>query len=117
VIAAGGGIGRTATGTEQEYVAANMALDYHPDLGGANPAFFGSVQMRVIQNDTRPLFRPEQVEAPTNLPATTSLKKLTGTANAYRIRVGECGVEVTIQGDNVEFVRFLPRRDLYRYVP
>ncbi len=45
------------------------------------------------------------------------LKKLSGSDDAYRIRVGEYRVGVVIEGDAVEFVRFLPRRDLYRFFP
>ncbi len=59
----------------------------------------------------------EQVEAAASPGAIRDLKKLSGTGNAYRIRVGEYRLGVTIKGDGVDFVRFLPRRDLYRFFP
>jgi len=49
--------------------------------------------------------------------AINDLKKLCGTPDAYRIRVGDYRVGVTIGGELVEFVRFPPRRDLYRFFP
>jgi Calcineurin-like phosphoesterase len=35
-----GDTGRTKGGTEPQDIAADMALDYHPDAGGRSPAFF-----------------------------------------------------------------------------
>jgi mRNA interferase RelE/StbE len=45
------------------------------------------------------------------------LRKLSGADDYYRIRVGEYRLGVVIQGDKVEFVRCLHRRDLYRFFP
>jgi mRNA interferase RelE/StbE len=59
----------------------------------------------------------EHVEAAAGLRAVAALKKLSGTDDCYRIRVGEYRIGVVIEGDAVEFVRCLPRRDLYRYFP
>ena len=59
----------------------------------------------------------EQVEAAVNLAGIGNLKKLTGTSHDYRIRVGKYRLGVVIAGDSIEFVRCLPRRDLYRYFP
>lgn len=59
----------------------------------------------------------EQVEKAADPGAVDDLKKLSGAGNSYRIRVGDYRVGVTIAGDTVEFVRFLPRRDLYRFFP
>jgi mRNA interferase RelE/StbE len=59
----------------------------------------------------------EQVEAAAGPGAIGDLKKLAGTAQSYRIRIGDHRLGVTIEGDTVEFVRFLPRRDLYRFFP
>ena len=59
----------------------------------------------------------EQVEAAADPEAINDLTKLSGTANAYRIRVRDYRVGVTIEGDVVELVRFLHRRDLYRFFP
>jgi len=59
----------------------------------------------------------EQVEAAPDPAAISDLKKLTGASNAYRIRIGDYRIGVTIEGDLMEFVRFLHRRDLYRFFP
>jgi mRNA interferase RelE/StbE len=59
----------------------------------------------------------EQVEGAADLRGTGDLQKLTGTENHYRIRVGEYRIGVTVEGDTVDFVRCLPRRDLYRFFP
>jgi mRNA interferase RelE/StbE len=59
----------------------------------------------------------EQVEAAADAGAISDLKKLSGTTNAYRIRIGDYRLGVTIEGELVEFVRFLHRRDLYRFFP
>jgi len=59
----------------------------------------------------------EQVEGAAGPGTIGDLKKLSGTGNSYRIRVGDYRVGITIEGDAVEFVRCLPRRDLYRFFP
>ena len=59
----------------------------------------------------------EQVEAAAALQEIGDLKKMSGTGNYYRIRVGEYRIGVAVEGDVVEFVRCLPRRDLYRFFP
>lgn len=59
----------------------------------------------------------ERVEAAPDPGAIPDLKKLGGADDAYRIRVGDYRLGVTIEGDLVDFVRFLPRRDLYRFFP
>jgi mRNA interferase RelE/StbE len=58
-----------------------------------------------------------QVEAAEDLRSISHLKKLSGTAAYFRIRVGDYRVGVHIEGDTVTFVRVLPRRDIYRYFP
>jgi mRNA interferase RelE/StbE len=59
----------------------------------------------------------DEVEAVDNLSALGNLKKIIGTANFYRIRIGDYRIGVAAEGDTVEFVRCLPRRDLYRFFP
>jgi mRNA interferase RelE/StbE len=59
----------------------------------------------------------EEVEGADTPGQIGDLKKLSGSENAYRIRVGEHRIGLMIAGDAVEFVRFLPRRDLYRFFP
>jgi mRNA interferase RelE/StbE len=59
----------------------------------------------------------EQVEAAAGPREIAKLKKLRGTDNYYRMRLGDYRIGVVIQKDTVEFVRCLPRRDLYRFFP
>lgn len=58
--------------------------------------------------------RVEQVE---NISDLTGLKKLRGGEKYYRIRLGNYRVGVIIESDTVTFVRFLHRKDLYKYFP
>jgi mRNA interferase RelE/StbE len=59
----------------------------------------------------------KNVESALSVAAIDDLRKITGTANFYRIRIGEYRIGLTIESGTVEFVRCLPRRDLYRYFP
>ena len=59
----------------------------------------------------------EAVEAAPDPLAIGGLKKLSGTDRFYRIRLGDYRIGIVIEGDAVEFVRCLPRRDLYRFFP
>lgn len=59
----------------------------------------------------------ERVEAAETASDVGDLKKLSGSDDAYRIRIGEYRIGVVVEGDLVEFVRLLPRRDLYRFFP
>ena len=59
----------------------------------------------------------EAVEAATDLQGIGDFKKLAGTQNCYRIRIGEYRLGVVIDEDAVDFVRCLLRRYLYRYFP
>ena len=59
----------------------------------------------------------ERVEAAADYQTVGDLKKLSGTENCYRIRVGEYRLGVILEADTMGFVRCLPRRDLYRFFP
>lgn len=59
----------------------------------------------------------EQVEGVSTTQELRDLKKMSGTGNFYRIRVGDYRLGAVVEGDQVEFVRCLPRRDLYRFFP
>ncbi len=54
----------------------------------------------------------EKAAGPEDIP---NLKKLRGTTDLYRIRMGEYRVGIIIQGGRVTFVRCLHRREIYRY--
>lgn len=59
-----------------------------------------------------------EVENAEVLGAIPGLKKLSGgSADYYRIRVGDYRIGVEVNGDEVIFTRCLHRRDVYRYFP
>ncbi len=59
----------------------------------------------------------EAVEEATSLENIPNLKQMSDTTNYYRIRVGEHRIGVAVDGDTVDFVRCLPRKDLYKFFP
>jgi len=56
-----------------------------------------------------------QVETATDLQGIGDLKKLGGAEGFYRIRIGDYRIGICLEGETVEFMRCLPRRDLYRF--
>lgn len=59
----------------------------------------------------------EAVEAAADLQAIANIKKMSGTTRFYRFRVGDYRIGAAVEGDTVEFIRCLSRRDLYRFFP
>ena len=59
----------------------------------------------------------ERVEAAAQLQDAGDVKKLGGSGNYFRIRVGGYRIGLAVQDDTVVFMRCLPRRDLYRFCP
>ena len=59
----------------------------------------------------------ELVEQAANLHEVKNLKKLKDGDRYYRISLGEYRLGLTLERDIVTFVRFLHRKDLYRYFP
>ena len=59
----------------------------------------------------------EEVERAKSSTEISNLKRLKGRDDYYRIRVGDYRVGVALTGDNVVFVRFLNRKDIYKYFP
>jgi len=59
----------------------------------------------------------EAVEQAHSLGEIANLEKITGWKRYYRIRVGDYRVGLVVEGNTVTFVRFLHRRDIYRYFP
>ena len=45
------------------------------------------------------------------------LKKLKGATNEYRIRIKDYRIGVIILQNTIEFIRCLPRKDIYKYFP
>lgn len=59
----------------------------------------------------------EDVEKAKGLADVAGLKKLRGGGAFYRIRIGDYRVGLALEQDVVVFVRFLHRREVYRYFP
>jgi mRNA interferase RelE/StbE len=57
------------------------------------------------------------VEEAKELANLSNVKKLNAPGSFFRIRIGDYRIGICLDGDTVEFVRVLPRRDLYRYFP
>ncbi len=52
-----------------------------------------------------------------NISDIKNLKKLAVSNNNYRIRIGDYRIGLIITEDTIEFVRFLHRKDIYKYFP
>jgi mRNA interferase RelE/StbE len=59
----------------------------------------------------------EAVEKSDSLIDTPNLKKLKGGGNYFRLRIGAYRIGLALENDTVVFVRFLNRKDIYRYFP
>jgi mRNA interferase RelE/StbE len=59
----------------------------------------------------------ENVEQVSSREQIRSIKRLSGQANCYRIRIGDWRIGLRIDGEVVTFVRCLNRREIYRYFP
>ncbi len=60
----------------------------------------------------------EQIELAESLSSIANVKKLKGTVlHYYRIRVGDYRIGIKLENDQVIFVRFLHRKEMYRYFP
>jgi mRNA interferase RelE/StbE len=46
-----------------------------------------------------------------------NLEKIKGEKKFYRIRVGDYRLGIKIENETVAFIRFLHRKDIYRYFP
>lgn len=74
-------------------------------------------------NKVSPPVRHKVVELVRRLEAATSIrqidqvKKLRGFKNAYRIRIGNFRLGLLVQGDLVQLVHLLDRKNIYRVFP
>ena len=59
----------------------------------------------------------EAVERCHSLVEIPNIKKLRGASTYYRIGTGQYRVGVTLEAETVTFVRFLHRKEIYRYFP
>ena len=73
------------------------------------------VKDTAIRNRMREVI--QSVEQAHSLQEISALKKLKYGDHYYRIRIGEYRVGLVLEHDTLVFVRFLHRKDLYRYFP
>lgn len=59
----------------------------------------------------------EEIETAVSSKDLSGVKKLGSAGRFYRIRVGEYRIGLVIEASEVEFVRCLHRREIYRYFP
>ena len=59
----------------------------------------------------------ESVERAQSLQELANVKKLKGGNHYYRIKLGDYRGGLLVERDTVSFVRFLHRKDIYRYFP
>ena len=59
----------------------------------------------------------DRVERAQSLQEVENLKKLRGGDRYYRIRIGDYRIGLAVEESTVIFVRFLHRKDVYRYFP
>ncbi len=59
----------------------------------------------------------EAVEKSDSLSEMPNLKKLKGSGNYFRLRAGDYRIGIALENDTVIFVRFLNRKDIYKYFP
>lgn len=59
----------------------------------------------------------ELVEQAQNISQMENIRKLRGNDRYYRIKIGDYRIGLMLEDDTVIFVRFLHRKDIYRYFP
>lgn len=74
-----------------------------------------AIKNKRLRNRVRRII--ELVEQAENLHDIEGIKKLRGGERYYRIRVGDYRIGLLVEENTVTFVRFLHRKDVYRYFP
>ena len=59
----------------------------------------------------------KSIETCQNLSEIPHLKKMIGYERYYRIKLGEYRIGLKIEKDNVTLIRFMDRKDIYKYFP
>jgi len=59
----------------------------------------------------------ETVERANTLSEISNRKKLKGNGNYFRVRMGEYRLGFALENDTIIFVRFLHRKEIYKYFP
>ena len=59
----------------------------------------------------------QHIESSDNLSDIPHLKKLEGTSNYFRLRISDYRMGIYVHNNKITIVRFLHRKDIYRYFP
>ena len=59
----------------------------------------------------------ERLEEASTLQKISNVTKLRGADRYYRVRIGDYRLGLAMEGETVTLIRFLHRKDLYRYFP
>ena len=59
----------------------------------------------------------QEIEQAPSLQIVSNLKQLKGGGGYFRVRIGDHRIGLKLDGDTVIFVRFLHRKEIYRYFP
>lgn len=59
----------------------------------------------------------EEIKTVDRLDEISGIKKLTGHKNYYRIRTGDYRIGIFLNQNEVELIRFLHRKDIYKFFP
>jgi mRNA interferase RelE/StbE len=59
----------------------------------------------------------ETIEKANSLVEMSNLKKLKGGGDYFRLRIGDYRLGIALENDIVVFVRFLNRKEIYKYFP
>jgi mRNA interferase RelE/StbE len=59
----------------------------------------------------------ELTEGCNSLTDIPNLKKLKGNNDCFRIRVGDFRIGLRVKANEIKFIRFLNRKDIYKYFP
>ena len=59
----------------------------------------------------------EVIEKADSLAEMSNLKKLKGGGNYFRLRIGDYRIGIALVDNTVVFVRFLNRKDIYKFFP
>jgi mRNA interferase RelE/StbE len=59
----------------------------------------------------------ETLEKVDNIKAIKNIKKLKGSHDFYRIRIGDYRIGLELKNKTIELIRFLHRKDIYKYFP
>ena len=65
----------------------------------------------------RVLSKMEELEASLALTEVMGVRKITSEGDHYRIRIGEYRLGIVVESNVVILLRFLHRRDIYRFFP